>query len=109
MSGVDCARRPALVARSAAAPRKVAQGFSPALIAALKGCATTDSLCMASLLLSRRLGLPAQRHFLHAPLGDFRDVDLVRVPAVHLMDAAELLRSMPGLAEAAEHRAVQLH
>src|SRR5437016_7956479 len=50
-----------------------------------------------------------EQQFLHAPRGDFGYVDLVRIPAIHLMDAAEFLQRAPRLAEAAEHRAIQLH
>ena len=50
-----------------------------------------------------------QQDFLHAPRGDLGDVQLVRIPAIHLMNAAEFLQRLPGPAESAEHFAVQLH
>src|SRR3954471_22151633 len=45
---------------------------------------------------------------LHAPVHEFRDVQRVRIAAINLIDHAELLELMSGVAEAAERRAVQL-
>src|SRR5262245_20499543 len=54
-------------------------------------------------------GLRMKRDLLDPPLGDFSDVHLVRVPAIHLVDGAEFLEAVSRLAEAAEHRPVEFH
>src|ERR1700681_217912 len=46
---------------------------------------------------------------LRTPGGNLGRIDLVRVPAVELVDRAELLRRVAGLAELPEDRAVELH
>ena len=51
----------------------------------------------------RRRLLRMQDDLLRAPRGDFGHVELVRVAAVHLVDAAEFLEGMSGLAEVPEH------
>src|SRR5262245_6084864 len=70
-------------------------------------------ICGLPLLLRRAGGrIPLrglENEFLNAPRGDFRDVELVRVAAVDLVHAAELLQVLPRLAEPADDRAVELH
>src|SRR3989442_545506 len=65
---------------------------------------------MAGLLLcARRCRLRMQDDLLHAPRRDFGDEELVRVPAVDLVDRAELLELFARFAELADDRPVQLH
>src|ERR1700730_2931922 len=63
--------------------------------------------------LSRAAGsrprLRTKDDLLRTPGGDLGDIELVRVPAVELVDRAELLRGVAGLAELPEDRAVELH
>src|SRR5689334_4223251 len=56
-----------------------------------------------------RRRLRVQDDVLHAPRGDLRDPQVVVVAAVHAVNRRELLHLLAGLAELAEHRAVELH
>src|SRR5262245_2013871 len=96
MSGTDCATSVTPAASAAAASVTVPRRRSGL------------DLAMA-LSPTRRPRLRTQQDFLHSPRCDLGHVDLVGIPAVHLVNAAELLECVAGLAEPAQHRAVQLH
>src|SRR5215471_21867561 len=52
---------------------------------------------------------PLQDEFLHAPGFDFTDDDLVGIAAVHHVNHLEARSQLAGMAELADHGAVQLH
>src|SRR5258706_4991165 len=61
------------------------------------------------LLAPFRIGRAAQDEFLHAPGFDLADDDLVGISAIHHVNPLEARRQLAGMAELADHRAVQLH
>src|SRR5262245_14051392 len=93
MSGTDCATSEPPNAIAPAAIMNVMMRFIMASLPST-GCAR---------------GLRMERDLLNPPLGDFRDVHLVRIPAIHLVHGAEFLEAVARLAEAAQHGAVELH
>src|ERR1051326_6234415 len=77
---------PCLSAADAAAPRRGERILAGGLLA---------SLANQRLISVHPFWVLFQRHFLHAPVGDFADVQFVLASAIHLVDCAEFLQTLP--------------
>src|SRR5262245_66155994 len=73
------------------------------------GTARSRNFMAPPLSCGRRLrGCRLEQQLLHPPRLDFADDDLVGIAAIHHVDDLEAAKLLAGMAEPAEHRAVQL-